>query len=64
MRNATRAAAAAERVFHDTEVALVARQVADELRVWSEPVQVMVEPDGYGLLNIIVRPYQPAEVRA
>lgn len=36
----------------------VLRAVADELRVWSEPVQFMVEPVRDGLIEFVLRRYE------
>lgn len=49
-------AVASEMLHHeDTHLVLVSRQVADTLRVWSEPAQIMVEPGSDGLLEMVVR---------
>ncbi len=56
VRERTRRAAEQELEFNDTLVVLLARPLADELRVWSHPVQVMVQPtDGRGIVDMIVR---------
>jgi hypothetical protein len=36
-------------------IALVSREVADQWRVWSPPVQIMTEPRPDGLLDLLVR---------
>lgn len=61
IREATRAAARAERELNGTHVALVADALVEQLRgVWSEPVQVMLEPAEDGLLEITLRTAEAA----
>ncbi len=49
-----------ERLLHEQRVhlVLVSDEIASELRVWSEPVQVMVEPGDGGLLWMIFRKFE------
>lgn len=50
-------AVADEMLLHqDTHVVLVSRQVADTLRVWSEPAQIRFEPgESPGILDLVCR---------
>jgi hypothetical protein len=58
VREATRAAARVELRFNGVNLVFVSDLLASELRVWSDPVQIMLEPsrEGEGLLDMHVRP--------
>jgi len=51
----------AERLLHEqgVNIVLVSVEIARGLRVWSEPVQVMVEPGEGGVIEMVMRDYRP-----
>jgi hypothetical protein len=55
VRDATRAAAAAEFQFHGTCLALVSAELVDEWVDWSAPVQIKVVRNPDGLLDFEIR---------
>lgn len=49
--------------LRDVHVVLVSRALADELRVWSRPVELMVEPrDGSLVVDLMVREFPTEEL--
>lgn len=54
-RERLRSVAAEQLALEDTHIVLVSRPLADELRVWSEPMQIMAEPRADGLLELVCR---------